>query len=128
MITSISPSTSSIISRIFFSHNLSQKIAVPVQPFFSPLISLKHLVGVPSYNNGENIPLYKLRVLDNLIERLARLKNQNVAEDYPKIINSENIDSLITDISRQVKNISKALQPFISGFAQEAGNFLNILV
>ena len=96
-----------------------------MSPFLSPFIALKHLIGVPSRNESGSIPLYKLKILDNLIERLAR---QNSHAARPDEITAGNIDSIITDLSRQVKNISQELKPFVNGLSQELGSILNILI
>jgi len=69
----------------------------------------------------EGIPLYKLRMLDNLIERLTRLKTQNTPGDFSHLITSQNIDSFI-------KNISSKLLPYVSGLSPELGTLLNISV
>jgi len=76
----------------------------------------------------EGIPLYKLRMLDNLIERLTRLKTQNTPGDFSHLITSQNIDSFIKNLSGQVKNISSKLLPYVSGLSPELGTLLNISV
>ncbi|MBN1798702.1 MAG: hypothetical protein JW822_08995 [Spirochaetales bacterium] len=128
MISTISPTAPSIINRLYFSNKLATKITVPVRPLLSPLIALKHLIGIPSKDGMEGIPLYKLRMLDNLIERLSKLKTQKPAGDFSHLINPQNIDSHIKNLSGQIKTISSKLLPYISGLSPEPGTLVNISV
>jgi hypothetical protein len=128
MISRISATASSIINRLYFNNRLTTKITVPVRPFLSPSIALKHLIGIPSTDNTDSIPLYKLRMLDNLIERLTRLKVQGTAKDFSDLITAQNIDSHIKNLSEQVRNHFLKLLPYTSGLAAEQGMLVNVSV
>ncbi len=128
MISSISPTGSTIINRLYFINDITRKISVPVRRFLSPAIALKHLIGIPAQSDLEGIPLYKLRMLDNLIERLARLKKENNGGIIGKIITPESIDSHISRLSSQVKNAYNKIVPFAGGLSPESGRLLDISV
>jgi hypothetical protein len=112
MISGISPTGPTIINRLYMINDLTRKISVPVRRFFSPSIALKHLIGIPTSNDLEGIPLYKLRILDNLIERLARLKKENNTGITGEVISADNIDTHISRLSSQVKNAYNRITPF----------------
>jgi hypothetical protein len=128
MISRISTTASSIINRLYFNNKLTKKITVPVRPFLSPSIALKHLIGIPSTDNMDSIPLYKLRMLDNLIERLTRLKAQGISKEFADRITAHNIDSYIKNLTDQVRNISLKLLPYTSGLSTEQGMLINVSV
>ena len=55
----------------------------------------KHVHGIPSIENGQGIPLYKLRALDNLIDRLIALRgNQPIVKNMDDLHEDE-LDGLI---------------------------------
>jgi hypothetical protein len=128
MISGISPTGPTIINRLYMINDLTRKISVPVRRFFSPSIALKHLIGIPTSNDLEGIPLYKLRILDNLIERLARLKKENNTGITGEVISADNIDTHISRLSSQVKNAYNRITPFAGGLSPESGRLLDISV
>jgi hypothetical protein len=128
MISGISPTGPTIINRLYMINDLTRKISVPVRRFFSPSIALKHLIGIPTSNDLEGIPLYKLRILDNLIERLARLKKENNTGITGEVISADNIDTHISRLSSQVKNAYNRIAPFAGGLSPESGRLLDISV
>ncbi|MEJ2662786.1 MAG: hypothetical protein P8107_01900 [Spirochaetia bacterium] len=128
MISDISSTGSAIVSRLYFMGDLTKKISVPVNRFLSPSVALKHLIGVPSSGSLEGIPLYKLRILDNLIERLTRLKKDGTSAGQADRVTAGNIDGMIKEIASQVKNAYGKLVPFAGGLSPEAGTLFNINV
>lgn len=44
------------------------RLTVPVKPTYSPYARFEHIRGVPSSDGG--VPIFKLRILDKLIDRL----------------------------------------------------------
>jgi hypothetical protein len=60
-------------------------VAVPVDPSYAVYGRLKHVRGVPSQQG--TTPLFKLRILDNLIDRLL-----SYSEGVPQAVQLRNLD------------------------------------
>ena len=97
---------------------------VPVRPLQSVYASFKHVVGVPSRSPGSQVPLNKLRVLDNLIDRLIAVRGEQ-GEIIP--VNTENVDGLIQQMERQLNTAVRASRPLFTGMHPETGLVLNML-
>jgi len=128
MIQGVSSISSTIINRFIFSSNVSKKISLPVRPFLSHSLAFKHIRGVPSKKNGEAIPTFKLRILDNLIELFIQLKNTKSINKIYKDINPENIDTLIENIELNIRKQVNIIPPPFGGIFPETGLILNVLV
>ena len=97
---------------------------VPVRPLQSVYASFKHVVGVPSRAPGSQVPLGKLRVLDNLIDRLINArghKGETIA------VTQENVDPLIDQLKSELHNAVRASAPLFTGLYPETGTVLNML-
>lgn len=87
----------------------------------------KHVQGVPSRGEG-GFTISRLRALDNLIERLSRLKG-NQGENSPT--SAERVDRRIDELSRQLKQELASLDEsgFSSGWKNLAtGALVDLLV
>lgn len=122
-ITSISPT---IISHFLHNRDFSMKLNVPVRSTISTAISFKHILGVPG--KGEGIPVFKLRVLDNLIERLVRARQtDNIEYEYEEL-STENIDSTIDKYYNELKSEIAAQKPYNGNLLPESGEIVNLLI
>ncbi len=89
---------------------------VPVRPLHSVYAHFKHVIGVPSRSPGGQVPLAKLRVLDNLIERLVRIRGQK-GETMP--VTNENVDPMIDQLKSELHNAVRASTPLFTGLYPE---------
>jgi len=102
--------------------SVNGKVPVPVRPFYSISAVFKHISVVPSNVGNNGIPLYKLRILDNLLDRFIRNGNAKHLK-----ITEKNVDSLIDEFSNKLK-----LQSFAGGryeilFRPEKGLIINLV-
>ena len=79
-------------------------ISLPVHRSQALYARFKHITGRPDPSGG-GYPITKLRSLDNLIDRLVKLKD-SAARSLPKEeemrgISGENLDALIQDLSQK---------------------------
>jgi hypothetical protein len=68
------------------------KLSFPVRPNQSLFARFKHITAIPSLTGDGGVSVYKLQMLDNLIEKLVGDKG----------IGSENIDELISHLGETV--------------------------
>jgi len=101
------------------------KMPIPVRPLYSISAVFKHISPFPSNNVGENsIPLYKLRVLDNLLDRFIG-RDKGV---FKKIkISANNIDSLIDEVSNKLKPQTYVGEQYGMVFRAEKGLIINLV-
>lgn len=97
----------------------SSQISLPVPRSQVLYARFKHISGRPDPSGGGH-SLGKLRSLDNLIDRLIKLKESKSGElpgrDSLKGMSEENLDALIQDLSRKLH------QAFVKA---EANPYLN---
>ncbi len=99
------------------------KRSVPVRPSFS-LYLFKHVMGVPSRSAQDQVPISKLRVLDNLIDRLVKLRGEK-GESVP--VDGRNVDALIQRFQGELHTALRAIAPLFSGLFPETGFVVNLL-
>ena len=123
MIQSISSVRSVIVPNIIRLKHGRGKITVPLKPSQSVYARFKHITAIPAKINSEGIPVYKLRILDNLIERL--IGQTNKAEEYVKI-SPENIDTLISHFKQELSYRASSVKAFFNNIRPQTGMILNV--
>jgi len=97
------------------------RLEVPVAPADSLYARFEHLRGVPSPEGG--VPLFKLRVLDKLIDRLLA-EGQPVPEAARlSSLAPEQAESLIGELGGRLQKRLAGLAALSGGFARPAGGF-----
>ncbi len=99
------------------------KRSVPVRPSLSVYL-FKHVMGVPSRSGEDEVPISKLRVLDNLIDRLVKLRGER-GESTP--VDNGNVDTLIQRFQGELHAALSAASPLFSGLFPETGLIVNLL-
>lgn len=75
----------------------SGKLSFPVDPSVLLYSRYKHVRGAVSIGSGDGAPLTKLRALDNLIDRLIRLRgNQPIVRNIDEL-NAGEIEGLLAN-------------------------------
>ena len=97
------------------------RLEVPVAPADSLYARFEHLRGVPSPEGG--VPLFKMRVLDKLIDRLLA-EGQPVPEAARlSSLAPEQAESLIGELGGRLQKRLAGLAALSGGFARPAGGF-----
>jgi len=102
------------------------RMSLPVSPSVYIYSHFKHVTGVPAPEGTQGINISRLKILDTLIEQLARMKKQpseyfgESGEDAEKRINI-----LIEQYQKQIQAIQAASAPFVSN-APAAGALFSI--
>ena len=99
------------------------KRTVPVRPSYS-LYLFKHVLGVPARSPDMQVPLHKLRALDNVIDRLVKLRGEK-GELVP--VSRENVDVLIDRFEGELHTAMAAARPLFSGLFPDTGLVVNLL-
>jgi hypothetical protein len=100
------------------------RMTLPVRPSQSVYAQFKHIVGVPSTNQQEQIPINKLRLLDILIDRLTKLRSNpdSKTNAVTQKVTEENIEATIKNLQQELNRSTQAYKPSFTGqFNVETG-------
>jgi hypothetical protein len=95
-------------------------IVVPVRPAQLLSANFRHIQLRPDASLEDGVPLYKLKILDTLIDQLS-LKNPVPG------INSGSIDTAIARISKGFRTPFGLGQTYLAGFLPAPGAFVDLL-
>ncbi len=116
---------SSLVAR----ENPTGKLAMPVDTSVLLYSRYKHVRGAPPVGAGRGVPLYRLRALDNLIERLISLRSNRPIVRNIADLSREEVDGLIEEyrksVHREVSSESKVLE--IGSVSNDLGLTLDIV-
>jgi hypothetical protein len=101
------------------------RITVPVNPAHAVYARFKHVLGVPSQNGGA--PLFRLRVLDNLIDRLLRYCEQVPSEESLRNLDAQAIDPLISRLQNQLRGHLLQFPSAFGGTFPETGMLIDLI-
>ncbi|AFG38557.1 hypothetical protein [Spirochaeta africana] len=115
--TRFSPSVQ--LSTVVRAQTSSGRVNLPLaQP--GMYMRFKYIQGVPARGEGEGYPLYKLRMLDTLIDRLKSMRSDDQMTDALRAPRSEDaVDMMIDNYERQVR--AAAMQLDQVGYAVGTG-------
>ncbi len=125
MIQPVSLSTSLSVSSIIQTRNSAHRISLPINKSQYLYARFKHIWSYPADQTGEGVSISKLRVLDALIDRLAKLKGEKIQSQNAEELDSSKVDNLIRTIQQEL-NSSGPAGRYVSSFL-ESGLVLNIL-
>lgn len=123
MIQSISSLRPVIVPNIVRLKHGTGKITVPLKPSRSIYARFKHITAIPAKMDNEGVPVYKLRILDNLIERL--IGQTNKAEEFIRV-SPERIDTLISQFRQELSFRESSIKAFYNNHRPQMGIFLNV--
>lgn len=115
---------------LLWAQHTEQRISLPVRGPMS-FVRLKHVTGVPAGDDGRAYSVFRLRVLDTLIDRLSSARGERV--QTVELNESTDLDSLIERYSRQLYDATRSAGtgPYsgrIGSGSADLGIYLNLLV
>jgi len=103
----------------------SGRITVPVNPAHTVYARFKHIRGVPAQDGGT--PLFRLRVLDNLIDRLLNFHETVPAVQRLQDLETQAVDTLISDLQNRLRgHLLEFPSPFGGNFP-ETGMLIDLI-
>ena len=107
MVSSIPAVGPSLTSALTGPKGVSGKISVPVRPLTAASARFRHIVGVPTRDAAAQIPIMKLRVLDNLIHSYVSANGARLRLPAPSDIqvnvNARTVDTYIAALGEQLR-------------------------
>jgi hypothetical protein len=99
-------------------------VTVPVNPSQAVYARLKHVRGVPSQEGGA--PLFRLRILDNLIDRLLSYSEGVPQTQQLRNLDNDSIDPLIDRLQNQLRNRLLSVPSSFGGNYPETGMLIDL--
>jgi hypothetical protein len=93
---------------------------MPVRPAQVVYANFKHIQVRPDSRLEDGVPLYKLKILDTLIDHLSRKKQAPSAD-------ASSIDSVIVEMSRSFRAAGGSGQSYRAGFLPAPGAFVDLV-
>ena len=126
-VTSIHTSSPSLITNVIRAQYGSGKMSMPVQRDQSLFAKFKHIFGMPALGKGEGLPIVKLRALDNLIDRIIKIKGNRAFVKDVSGLSGDMLSSLKDTYLKELHSaVAQTPSPFYGSFS-EAGVILNIM-
>jgi hypothetical protein len=120
-VRSASPSLFIDVSRI---QGLGGRVQAPVDPAYAIQARFKHIRGVPS--PGAGLPLFKLQVLDSLIDRLLALRVEGSLPADVSGLAAERLESLIVSLEGRLHESLLKSRPAFGGQFPETGLLVSL--
>ncbi len=106
-----------------------QQAIMPVRPSQLIYANFKHIQVRPDARREDGVPLYKLKILDTLIDKLSRKDSAaaGMSAERSAAVNADSIDTLITNLSRDLRGPRGAGYSYRAGFLPEPGAFVDLV-
>ena len=126
MIQNVSSNQTGIFLDVIRIQNLrSGRIALPVDQAHAVYARFKHIRGVPTHDGGA--PLFRLRVLDNLIDRLVSVDEPVPAIEPLQDLDAQAIDPLIGALQNQLRAHLLQFPSSFGGEFPETGMLIDLV-
>lgn len=106
----------------------NSRMSLPVRRVHFVYARFKHIKGVPSKDGG--VPVFRLRILDNLIDKMLNAKGFLKIEADKismKDINLDNIDKITQNLQAALRKNLLAEKPAFSGLFPETGLLIDMV-
>lgn len=101
------------------------RITAPVNPAHAVYARFKHIQGVPAKGGGA--PIFRLRVLDNLIDRLLRYREEVPGLEKLGEMNPESVDPLISELQSRLRSHLLQFPSSFGGNYPETGMLIDLI-
>jgi len=101
------------------------RITVPVNPAYTIYARFKHVRGVPASNGGA--PLFKLRILDSLIDRLLSYSEPVPSVERLRDLDEQAIDPLINSLQTRLRGHLLQFPSSFGGTFPETGMLIDLI-
>ena len=102
-------------AQTFQASGVSGKLSAPVNPAAAVYAQFRHIVGVSASDGMDAVPLFKLRILDNLIESYVKTQKTHglSSEDIQVSVSARTVDTTIAALSADLRDaiLSTAASP-----------------
>jgi hypothetical protein len=144
MVQGVTPSATVGIAQVIAVRSAqldNQGVVMPVRPAQAIYANFRHIQLLPDSRLKDGVPLYKLRILDSLIERMYATGTQGGAGDVPSAAGTNAnvprdegvVDRLIGDLSRGLRAAGQAASrgsgtsSYRAGFLPLPGAFVDLV-
>ena len=93
------------VAQAFQTQGVSGKLSAPVNPDAAIYAHFRHIIGVSATDGLEGVPLFKLRILDNLIENYLKTQKSGGlrSEEIQVPVSPRTVDTTIAALSADLR-------------------------
>lgn len=91
------------------------RVSVPVKPGVSLYAGYEHVQGVPSPDPRMGVPLSKVRVLNHIIDRLVKMKQDDGLQPDTGKLSDEALDAMIKEMSQKLQTSMQTKPALLAG-------------
>jgi hypothetical protein len=102
-----------------------ERAVLPVRPADMRYASFRHIQLLPDTRAGEGVPLYKLKILDALIERIAGASGSARPGAAPR--EEQPVDERIRAISAAIHRPGRGAPSWTAGLSLTPGSFVDLV-
>ena len=124
MVAAVQTSVPSLFVNAARVRNLRGPISVPVEPVYTIHAQFKHIHGVPS--RGAGVPLFKLRVLDNLIDRLLAYRESLPSGMQLTVLPEGEMEPLMAALEERLRTRVLETRASFGGLFPETGMLIDL--
>jgi hypothetical protein len=117
------------IAALRYAQSDGQDVILPVRPSQAVYANFRHIQVRPDSRLEDGIPLYKLKILDTLIEQLSRSKGTAGAADDvgTREANAKTVDTLIANLASTLRAGTAPGASYRRGFFPAPGAFVDLV-
>jgi hypothetical protein len=121
------------IAALRYAQSDGRDIVMPVRPAELVYANFRHIQVRPDSRLEDGVPLYKLKILDTLIDHLAAERGaaesvrRGGAQSALPDVGGRSIDRMILEISSELRQGGAGERPYRARFLPEPGAFVNLL-
>jgi len=116
-------------SNVIYAKHSNQKLSLPVQRQQYLYARFKHVVGVPAHGSGKGLSIFKLKLLDNIIERLSSMQSDKINKKTDITgMDAKALDAMIEKYKSKLHTEVKKSSFGFGGSNSAGGMILNMVV
>lgn len=126
MVERASPAVSGLFLDVLRIRSLQgERLSLPVRSAYGPYARFEHIRGVPSAEGG--VPIFKLRVLDKLIDRLLAYGEAVSLPETAIPAGAEGLDSLVARLQQRLRQQVLGRTPAFGGQFPDTGMLVDLV-
>jgi len=115
-----------VTAAVSIAHSDGARVILPIRRADLVYANFRHIQVLPDSRLQDGIPVYKLKLLDTLIERFARIEGSGFAAGNRKIAPGS-VDGLLEEMSRWLRTEGSRGAPYRAGLRFGLGAVVDLL-
>jgi hypothetical protein len=124
VVQAVQATSPSLFINVSRKQNLGGRVSAPIEPVHAIYARFKHIRGIPA--SGGGVSLFKLRVLDTLIDRLLTLRERVPGNHELARLSDSDLEPLIGSLEKRLRAQLLQHKPVFGGLFPETGILIDL--